>query len=79
MTMKIILACILIAYFSCKGQNQKSSEAKTELAAPIIGERVTNIGKDIDYILQDQSGNYWFASNGDDVYRYDGKLMEPIL
>ncbi|CAN5634761.1 hypothetical protein BH11BAC1_BH11BAC1_12490 [soil metagenome] len=36
---------------------------------------VTEIGKSINCIFQDKHENYWFATNGDGVYRYSGKLL----
>src|SRR6187551_2912494 len=35
----------------------------------------TDIDKNIRSIFQDNIGNYWFGTNGDGVYRYDGKTL----
>lgn len=40
-----------------------------------ITNKVPALGKNIGRILQDKNFNYWFASNGDGVYRYDGKKL----
>jgi ligand-binding sensor domain-containing protein len=43
-----------------------------------MGDTVSDIRKNIDYILQDRKGNYWFASNGEGAYHYDGKTLMHI-
>jgi ligand-binding sensor domain-containing protein len=80
MTLKIILLLsVFTALVSCNGQGQKPSESKTtQLVAITIGDTVSDIGKNIDYILHDRNGNYWFASNGEGVYRYNGKTLTHI-
>ncbi len=75
----IMLFSILTVFSFCNGQNKKSFETKTEQAITMnIGDTVSNIGKNIDCILQDKNGNYWFASNGEGVYRYDSKTLLHI-
>src|SRR5690606_7038568 len=39
---------------------------------------VSELGKNIGCIYQDKNDNYWFASNGEGVYRYDGKTLTRI-
>jgi len=74
-----VLFSVLIAFSSCNGQNQKPKEIKTEQKIPVsIGDTVSEIGKNIDCIYQDKNDNYWFASNGEGVYRYDGKTLTHI-
>jgi len=36
---------------------------------------VSELGKNIRSILQDRNGNYWFGSDSEGVYRYDGKTL----
>lgn len=36
---------------------------------------VSELGKNIRSILQDGNGNYWFGSDSEGVYRYDGKTL----
>lgn len=75
----ILLFTILTAFISCNGQPQKLSEHKTEPTRALnIGDTVSDLGKDIDCIMQDRKGNYWFASNGEGAYRYDGKTLIHI-
>ncbi|MBL7976682.1 MAG: hypothetical protein JNJ85_17335 [Candidatus Kapabacteria bacterium] len=37
------------------------------------GKVVPKLGKELDCIFQDRNNNYWFASNSEGVFRYDGK------
>jgi ligand-binding sensor domain-containing protein len=74
----IIFFCVLTPFFSCNGQNQKLYEYRIEPTTAAIGYPVSELGKNIDCMLQDKNGNYWFASNGDGVYRYDNKTLLHI-
>ena len=80
MTMKTILLSSFLAMFvACNGQNQKPTENKPEQSVlTSIGETVSGLGKNIDCIFQDKNNAYWFASNSDGVYRYDGKTLTHI-
>lgn len=57
---------------------QVSTSRAGNESASTIGEKVNGLGKDIGQIFQDKQGVYWFASNGDGVYRYDGKHLSHI-
>jgi ligand-binding sensor domain-containing protein len=75
----ILLLSILTIIAFCNEENHNSSEnrnKRTEVV--IIGDTVSDIGKNIDCIFQDEDGNYWFASNGEGAYRYDGKTLTHI-
>lgn len=75
----ILFVCVLVVFASCNGQDQKPSGSKaTPVTAFAVGDPVSGLGKNIDCIYQDKDGNYWFASNGEGVYRYDGKTMRHI-
>jgi ligand-binding sensor domain-containing protein len=39
---------------------------------------VKQLDKDIDCIFQDRQNNYWFGSNGNGVFRYDGRTLLHI-
>jgi predicted small secreted protein len=58
----IIFLTLLTLFTSCNGQ-------KT------IGKPVNELGKQLWYVFQDTKNNYWFGSNGEGVYRYDGKTI----
>jgi ligand-binding sensor domain-containing protein len=75
----LLLFSVLTMFVSCKGQTQKPPENKSvQPLAVAIGDTVSDIGKDIDCILQDRNGHYWFASNGEGAYLYDGKTLTHI-
>lgn len=75
----IILFSILTVFTSCNGQNQKIAKNKTDQTVSInIGDTVSDLGKNIDCVFQDKNDNYWFASNGDGVYKYNGKTLIHI-
>jgi len=52
---------------SCNGQSQKS---------PVkIGKTVSELSKSILLVYQATNGDYWFGSDIDGIYRYDGKTI----
>lgn len=64
------------AVVSCKGQNRLPATGVFERGiATQIGDTVPGLGNNIDCIFQDKHDNYWFASNGEGVYRYDGRTI----
>lgn len=80
MTLKtIVLFSILTAFTSCTGQNQKKVEHKSEtITETIVGDTVSKIGKNIRCIFQDSKNNFWFATDGEGVFKYDGKTLIQI-
>ncbi len=77
---KIIVTTVALSvispFSSCNGQNHNSIGIKNEKnAMTSIGGTVTEIGKDIRYIFQDDNSNFWFATDGEGVFRYDGKTV----
>lgn len=75
----ILLLSILTMYTSCNGQNQKSFENKSEqIFNSITGDTVSEISGEIRCIFQDSKDNLWFASNGEGVYKFDGKTLIQI-
>jgi len=71
-----LLFGIMTVLISCNGQHQKAFNDKTALAqSTAIGHRIPEIGKNIRCIFQDSKNNYWYGSDGDGVYRYDGKNL----
>ncbi len=56
---------------SCNGQTK---EVRANAFA--TGEVVSGLDHQIWKIFQDQKGNYWFGSNGNGIYRYDGKQLK---
>lgn len=70
----ITLFFVLTTFVSCNGQNQKVSEHQTQQAIT-IGDTVSMIGKNIRCIFQDNQNNFWFASDGEGLFKYDGKTI----
>jgi ligand-binding sensor domain-containing protein len=61
---------------ACDGQVKKSSPRENEtifVGQPKLTHHSTNIGDNVHGSLQDKTGNLWFATTGDGVYRYNGK------
>lgn len=70
------LLFILPFAISCVGQSQKSVENKFEQTTRIIaGDTVSEIGSNIRWIFQDSKNNFWFAADGEGVFKYDGKKV----
>ena len=58
-----------------QGNEQIGKRTKnTSFAKVAIGETVPEIGKSAWVVFQDRSSHYWFGSDGNGVYRHDGKL-----
>lgn len=72
-TLLLLHTFLLLTVISCSGQQQPEQPAEI-----IIGDTVTDIGKNIGAVLHDSRGVYWLASNGEGVFRYDGKTMMRI-
>lgn len=68
---------LLLAFFiSCNGENQKSIESKLKQTTNIIvGDTVSEIAGETRCIFQDSKNNFWFATNGEGVFKYDGKTI----
>jgi ligand-binding sensor domain-containing protein len=72
----ILPLTILTIFASCNVRDQTSSENKAEETAQVnVGDIVSGIGKNIHHIFQDNQNNLWFASDGEGLYKYDGKIM----
>lgn len=66
-------------FTACNEQNQKTVQGTSAPEVILsIGDTVSELGKDIDCIFQDKDSIFWFASNGEGVYRYDGKTILHI-
>jgi len=63
---------------SCNGQdsNQIAEDSFSEQnVATSIGDTVSNLDKSIFIVFQDKNDNYWFGSDGQGVYRYNGNTI----
>lgn len=67
---------ILTILTSCHGQTKNNASNVDDFSKHIAhGDTVNALGSHIWYVFQDKKNNYWFGSNGEGVYRYDGKTM----
>ena len=66
-TRVLLFFSILSFLTSCNGQSRKTSAA--------IGHTVSELSKSILLIYQAKNGDYWFGSDVEGVYRYDGKTI----
>ena len=77
--MKLILFSyfnILIILTSCNGRTKENALNFENVNKNIsLGDTVNKLGKQLWYVFQDKQNNYWFSSNGEGVYRYDGKTI----
>ncbi len=70
------LLVFMMGFYSCYGQSQKAIERLLKNPLSLnFGTIVSGLGKNIGCIYQDKNNHFWFASNGDGVYRYDGKNL----
>jgi ligand-binding sensor domain-containing protein len=69
------LFSLWIVFTSCQGQKPYKAETNEQESDAERFDTVTALGDSIWYIYQDKRGNYWFGSNGEGVFRYDGKFI----
>ncbi|PSR14102.1 MAG: hypothetical protein DA408_04430 [Bacteroidetes bacterium] len=74
----LLFLCLLILLTSCNGQptsqaGQKISSDQTTTIA--LGDTVSELDKSTWIVFQDKHNNYWFGSDGQGVYRYDGNII----
>lgn len=80
----LFIPLLFIIFISCNTQN-KPENRKDNVSEKIISPKidtgnfsantVTEIGANINDILQDKNNNYWFGTQNLGVYRYDGKTL----
>lgn len=74
MNLKFITQLITLALFaSCLGKSEQLIPNKFD--AVNIGTKVSELSKSILIIYHASNGDYWFGSDVDGVYRYDGKII----
>lgn len=61
---RVVAFCLLVVFsgISCNSQNSSNS---------VLSDRIW-------VVYQDSDNNYWFGSNGDGLYRYDGKNLHQF-
>lgn len=65
------LLFVFILTISCNGQN-KAVQTNSVAAGKIV----STLDNSIWEVYQDKKGNYWFGSNRNGVYHYDGKILK---
>jgi ligand-binding sensor domain-containing protein len=71
-----LLLGILTVLTSCNGQAKNNKSNSGILNEQTTIEKPTNqLSKHLWYVFQDTRSNYWFSSNGEGVYRFDGKTI----
>lgn len=71
----ILLFSILTAFISCHGQSKPKVDKSNMCPAVAAGDTVKVLGDSLWIIFQDKNNNYWFGSNGEGVFWYDGKTI----
>ena len=67
---------ILTILSSCNSQTKNNASNAEVLSEQIAkGNIVNKLGDQLWYVFQDKHNNYWFASNGEGVFRFDGKTI----
>src|SRR5689334_7155335 len=65
---------IFTTFTACSEQPPTAAALQPAQQRPLIsGDTVAALGKEIRCIYQDAQQNYWFATNGEGVFKYDGK------
>lgn len=68
-----ILLSMFVTPASCKAQPSTQSASKPLAIA--IGDTVSALAKNIWIVFHDKNNNYWFGSDGQGVFRYDGNQL----
>jgi ligand-binding sensor domain-containing protein len=74
-SLTLSLMAALCACNLAQDPSSRETPATEQDSASAPGQEVTEIDPRIWVIHQDQSGDYWFGSNGNGVYRYDGERI----
>jgi len=69
----LLLFCILNLLPSCNGQN--NSVSNNRISTITLGDTVSQLSKSILTVFQATNGDYWFGSDTNGVYRFDGKTI----
>ncbi|HEX4888205.1 MAG TPA: two-component regulator propeller domain-containing protein [Luteibaculaceae bacterium] len=65
-------AIFLLPFLSCSQSNDASDKTPTR-QLEVLGDTVDQLGAELGCMLIDRKGHFWFASNRDGIFRYDGK------
>jgi len=69
----LLIFCIMILLTSCNGQKfTKNANQNSRVA---LGDTVSELSKSIWIVFQATNGDYWFSSDKDGVFCFDGKTI----
>lgn len=72
----LLFFSVLTILTSCNGQPKRNAYNAPDFSQRIVqGDTVIKLGDHLWYVFQDKKNNYWFGSDGEGVYRYDGKTI----
>lgn len=72
----IFLSNLSFVLTSCNAQTKNNSAHESKVIQDTAkGDTVKKLSDHLWYVFQDTKNNYWFASNGEGVFRYDGKTI----
>ena len=69
----LLVFTILILLTSCNGQN--SNQSVDHNSKVVLGDTVTDLSKSLWIVFQATNGDYWFGSDKDGAYRFDGETI----
>nr|WP_294939327.1 two-component regulator propeller domain-containing protein [uncultured Flavobacterium sp.] len=68
-----ILSLLIV---SCAEKQQDATAKEFEKSTnTVAGDTVTEVGRSVRCIIQDSKNNFWFATDGEGVFKYDGKTI----
>lgn len=71
----LLLGVLAVVCNSCNGQQSTNDRASIADARNGVPDTVQELGERLWYVYEDKKGNYWYGSNGEGVYKYDGKTI----
>lgn len=69
----ILIFYILFSLTSCNGQS--SAKNANQNSKVVLGDKVSELSKSIWIVFQATNGDYWYGSDTDGVFRFDGKSI----
>lgn len=70
----VLISLSVLVFLACSGQI-KTKDVKSESGPVYPGQVVSELPSNAWTIFQDSKSNYWFGSNGEGLYHYDGKQL----
>ena len=70
-----IILFLIVSLLVCSCNEKAHSEKKSKVNSNAVGKVVHDIDKKTWNVFQDEKENYWFGSNGNGIYLYDGKSL----